>query len=61
MGSPRVKKPKQDNPEQSRRFIEGASAMAASGELNLTEGAERFDRTFPKVAVKKPDTSSGSA
>lgn len=57
----RVKKPKADNPEQSQRFIEGARAMEASGELNLTEGAKRFEEGFAKMAKKKPDEPSGSA
>lgn len=53
-------KAKPDNPEQSRRFMEGAKALEAAGDLSLTEADAAFDAALDKVAKKKPDDGAGS-
>jgi len=46
----RTPKPKPDNPEQSKRFIEAAR------EHGTSEDPEDFERAFKKVVVSKPVT-----
>jgi hypothetical protein len=45
-------KPKADDPEQSKRFIETAK------ELGTDEDPNAFDRAFKAVAQKRPVSSS---
>jgi len=44
---PRKPKPKPDDPQQSKRFIETAREVGADGD------PETFDRAFEKVAREK--------
>jgi hypothetical protein len=48
----RKKKPKEDNPEQSRRFIEAAK------KLGLGENSDAFDKALNKLVPKKRTRSS---
>lgn len=52
---PRKPAPKQDDPEQSKRFIETAR------ELETDESGEAFERTFRKVVPAKSPKSGGAA
>lgn len=47
------KKPKPEDPEQSKRFLEAARELEAAGELNPTEGDEAFERAMEKVAPER--------
>lgn len=47
------KKPKPDNPAQSKRFIDAAKALEAEGGLSPTEAEERFKRTLEAIAKPK--------
>lgn len=44
----RKPKPKPDDPEQSKRFIEGAR------EAEVEEAPEAFERAFKKIVTSKP-------
>jgi hypothetical protein len=48
---PRKPKPKWDDPEQSKRFLEAAKAAGAS------DDPKDFDRALKKIAPKKPRPS----
>lgn len=48
MSAKRKGAPRPDDPEQSKRFIEMAREVEAEG------SREDFDRTFQKIARKKP-------
>ena len=44
----------EEDEEQSRRFIEEAQKLADAGELNLTEGAEAFERLTSRALKRRP-------
>lgn len=47
------KKPKPDNPAQSKRFIDAAKALEADGGLSPTEADERFKRALKAMGKPK--------
>jgi hypothetical protein len=49
---PRKPAPPQDDPEQSKRFIDMAREVEAEG------SKEDFDRAFKKIAKKKPQAKA---
>ena len=50
------KKQAESQKEQSKRFLAKARELEADGELNLTEGEEKFERAFGKI-VKSTQNS----
>lgn len=48
-----AKTPKDEDPEESRRFVEKARELEADGDLNLTEGEEAFERLIGKALPRK--------
>lgn len=47
--------PKDEDPAQSKRFLELASELEAAGDLNPTEGQKAFESLVEKAAPpKKP-------
>ena len=51
-GKERKRRPKRDNPAQSRRFIEAAKA------LGVDESGKSFKRAMDKLVPKKPKGGS---
>lgn len=49
------KKSKRSDPDQSKRFVDAARALATAGELNLTDAGEKFERAFGKIVKAKND------
>lgn len=49
----KAKKPKNEDPEQSRRFIEAAEAVAADGGRSPTGAEAAFERLLAKAAPAK--------
>lgn len=49
----KTKNPPNEDPAQSKRFIEVAEKMEAAGELDHTEAATRFERTLRAAAPPK--------
>lgn len=51
---------KDEDDEQSRRFIKTAKSLKADGDLNLTEAEEAFEKTFRAVVrpVKKDESGN---
>ena len=48
-----TRKRKQDNPEQSEKFVQKATELEDDGELNPTEAAEKFDLTMKKILTPR--------
>jgi hypothetical protein len=47
--------PKFEDEEQSRRFIDTARELEASGDIDVTEGEVAFERAFKKmVPTQRP-------
>lgn len=42
--------PQDEDPEQSKRFLDLARELEAAGELDPTEAGETFDRAFRTIA-----------
>jgi hypothetical protein len=49
MKKPRKQKPKLEDTEQSRRFIEAARAVEAAGGLSAVEATNEMERAFVRV------------
>ena len=52
-GVAKPKRPKVEDEEQSRRFLDLAAELEAAGDLNLDEGERGLD-TLPRNAREKP-------
>ena len=50
---PKKKPPKRSDPDQSKRFVDAARALATAGELNLTDAGEKFERAFKRAVPAK--------
>ena len=50
-------KPKNEDEEQSRRFIDAAKAMQDAGELSPTEDGAAFDRLLGKALQPRKRTA----
>lgn len=51
---PKKKPPKNEDPEQSQRFLDLARDLEAAGELSRTESGEAFERLVGKIAPARP-------
>ncbi len=47
-------KPKNEDEEQSRRFLETAKGLEAAGELSPTDDGSALERLMAKVAPRRP-------
>ena len=47
-------KKKDEDPEQSKRFLETARKLVADGELSPTEDGDALEKLMEKVAPPKP-------
>lgn len=52
--APKKPPPKDEDEEQSRRFLETAKALEDAGELSPTEDGGAFERLMSKAAPPKP-------
>jgi hypothetical protein len=50
--------PKDEDPAQSKRFLDLAAELEAAGDLNPTEGEGAFDRLIGKALPAKPRSRS---
>lgn len=48
--------PRDEDPAQSKRFLDLASELEAAGDLSPTEGSEAFERLVAKAAPPKRKT-----
>lgn len=55
--APKKRPPKDEDPEESKRFIALARERAAAGDLSLTEGEAAFERLVGKAAPTRRPTS----
>lgn len=46
--------PRDEDPEQSKRFLDLARELEADGDLNLTDAEKKFDELLGRVAGEKP-------
>jgi hypothetical protein len=53
---PKKPPPRDEDPEESKRFLALAAELEAAGDLSLTEGEEAFSRLVEKVAPPKKQT-----
>lgn len=51
--APKKPPPKDEDPEESKRFLDLASELEAAGDLSLTEGGEAFERLMGRALPKK--------
>ena len=58
--APKKPPPKDEDPDQSKRFLDLASELEAAGDLSLTEGEGAFERLLAKAAPLKPPVRGGS-
>jgi hypothetical protein len=49
--------PKDEDPEQSKRFLDLAHELEAAGDLSPTDGGEALDRLVGKALPAKPRRS----
>jgi len=58
--APKKPPPKDEDPAQSKRFLDLAGELEAAGDLNLTEGEGAFDRLARRVMPsRRVKTSDG--
>jgi len=55
MAKPKAKgpPPRDEDPAQSKRFLDLASELEAAGDLSPTEGERAFERAFDKIVPKR--------
>jgi len=51
--TPKKPPPKDEDPEESKRFLDLARELEADGDLNLTEGEGAFDRLLRRALPTK--------
>ena len=51
--APKKPPPKDEDPAQSKRFLDLASELEAAGDLNPTEGEEAFERLVRKAVPSR--------
>jgi hypothetical protein len=59
MAKPKKPPPRDEDPEESKRFLDLAAELEAAGELSLTEGEAAFERLTRRALPRKEKGRSG--
>jgi|GEM_PF-3540492 len=57
--APKKPPPKDEDPEESKRFLDLAAELEAAGDLSPTEGEEAFERLIERALPPKEKGRSG--